>query len=45
MMATRMSELTGATPVDLKALLPRGPSGTERSTSTDTTVARRVELG
>lgn len=44
-MTTRMHELSGATPVALKDLIARAPADTGRSTSTDTTVARRVELG
>lgn len=45
MMATRMRDLTGATPVDLKALLPRGPADAGRSTVADPHVSRHVDLG
>lgn len=47
MMATRMAELAGATPVDLKALTrsPAGPVGGSGATSTDPHISRRVELG
>ena len=45
MMATRMHELTGATPVALKDLIARGPSDASRSPSANPHISRRVDQG
>lgn len=45
MMATRMRDLTGATPVVLSQLIARSPSDTGRSPSADPHVSRRTDLG